>query len=231
MGKPLPWGNRHPPGGTMPSSPPQSTQDAADAVRTSTSDADVDRPGAAAPPLAIAEEMRRAGISRRTLLAWSAGMAGLLALPRRRYGPKIAAAMETQSRLPVLWLHGQSCDGNIESRCARPSPPVGTDLDQFSSTSPSCSRPLRPAATTQLATTISGLAGSYVGRRGLGPRRRQPLLLRRPVVPPDPHRSCRRLLAVIAAGPARRRRPPAATAESARPVSRRPWPVPAPRRC
>ncbi len=82
---------------------------------------DAVRTGAGTP---IAVEMRRNGIDRRRLLRWSAYMAGVLALPMVPYGARIAEAMETQTRLPILWLRGQNCDGNIEAllRASEPTP-------------------------------------------------------------------------------------------------------------
>ena len=54
------------------------------------------------------------GVSRRSFLKFSAAMAGVLALPAS-YAPRIAAAVATAPRLPVIWLRGQDCAGNTEA--------------------------------------------------------------------------------------------------------------------
>lgn len=69
-------------------------------------------PGSDAP---IGEHLEHAGIDRRTVLRWSAYMAGLLALPAVPYAATIAHAVTTSPRLPVLWLNGQDCTGDLES--------------------------------------------------------------------------------------------------------------------
>src|SRR5574340_341187 len=48
------------------------------------------------------------GVSRRAFLKFSATMAGVLALPPS-YAPKIAAALSSSARIPVIWLEGQDC--------------------------------------------------------------------------------------------------------------------------
>ena len=53
------------------------------------------------------------GVSRRAFLKFSATMAGVLALPPS-YAPKIAAALASGARVPVIWLEGQDCAGNTE---------------------------------------------------------------------------------------------------------------------
>ena len=54
------------------------------------------------------------GVSRRSFLKFSAAMATALALPAT-YAPRIAAAVATAPRLPVIWLRGQDCAGNTEA--------------------------------------------------------------------------------------------------------------------
>jgi hydrogenase small subunit len=54
------------------------------------------------------------GVSRRSFLKFSAAMAGALMLPAA-YGPRIASALSTTKRLPVIWLEGQDCAGNTEA--------------------------------------------------------------------------------------------------------------------
>ena len=53
------------------------------------------------------------GVSRRSFLKFTAGMAATLALPAV-YGRRIAAALSTAARVPVIWLEGQDCAGNTE---------------------------------------------------------------------------------------------------------------------
>jgi hydrogenase small subunit len=51
------------------------------------------------------------GVSRRSLLKFSAAMAATLALPAA-YAPRIGAAVAGAPRMPLVWLHGQACGGN-----------------------------------------------------------------------------------------------------------------------
>jgi hydrogenase small subunit len=59
------------------------------------------------------ELLRERGISRRAFLRFSTAMAAVLALPPS-YGPRIARALATAPRVPVIWLEGQDCAGNTE---------------------------------------------------------------------------------------------------------------------
>jgi len=54
------------------------------------------------------------GVSRRTFLQFSAAMAAALALPAS-FAPRIAAAVATAPRMPVIWLRGQDCAGETEA--------------------------------------------------------------------------------------------------------------------
>jgi hydrogenase small subunit len=54
------------------------------------------------------------GVSRRTFLRFSAAMATTLALPLS-YAPRIAAAVTTAPRVPVIWLRGQACGGDTRA--------------------------------------------------------------------------------------------------------------------
>ena len=54
------------------------------------------------------------GVSRRSFLKFSTAMAGALMLPAS-YGTRIAQALSTSKRLPVIWLEGQDCAGNTEA--------------------------------------------------------------------------------------------------------------------
>jgi hydrogenase small subunit len=56
----------------------------------------------------------RRGMTRRSFLQFSTAMAAALALPLS-YAPRIAAAVETSRRLPVIWVRGQACGGDTEA--------------------------------------------------------------------------------------------------------------------
>ncbi len=53
------------------------------------------------------------GVSRRAFLKFCGGMAAALALPPS-FGPRIAKALATAPRIPVIWIEGQDCAGNTE---------------------------------------------------------------------------------------------------------------------
>ena len=63
------------------------------------------------------------GISRRQFLQFCGVLTATLALPEL-YTPKIAHALETTPRLPVVWLEFQDCAGNTESFLRAGSPTV-----------------------------------------------------------------------------------------------------------
>ncbi len=67
------------------------------------------------------------GMTRRTFIKLSSAMAAALALPAS-YAPRIAAALETAPRLPVIWVRGQTCSGNTESFLRSPDPTIETLL-------------------------------------------------------------------------------------------------------
>ena len=69
----------------------------------------------------------RRGMSRRSFLQFSTAMAAALALPIS-YAPRIAAAVGTAPRLPVIWIRGQGCGGNTEALLRAADPPVVTLL-------------------------------------------------------------------------------------------------------
>ena len=58
--------------------------------------------------------MVRRGMSRRDFLKFSAAMTTALALPAS-YAPRIAAAVASAPRIPVIWLHGQACGGSTRA--------------------------------------------------------------------------------------------------------------------
>ena len=54
------------------------------------------------------------GMTRRSFLKFSSAMAAALALPLS-YAPRIAQAVESAPRLPVIWIRAQTCGGNTEA--------------------------------------------------------------------------------------------------------------------
>jgi hydrogenase small subunit len=62
---------------------------------------------------ALLGDLLRRGVSRRGFLKFSATMAATLALPAV-YGTRIAKAVGSSARIPVIWLEGQDCAGNTE---------------------------------------------------------------------------------------------------------------------
>jgi hydrogenase small subunit len=62
----------------------------------------------------MAEMLAQKGVSRREFLKFCSIMAGTLALPAS-FAPKIARALQTAQRPPVVWLEMQDCAGCTES--------------------------------------------------------------------------------------------------------------------
>ena len=64
------------------------------------------------------------GMARRDFLRYCGFLTAALALPQLPYREAVAAALTTKPRVPVLWLNGQDCNGNIESliRSGSPTP-------------------------------------------------------------------------------------------------------------
>jgi hydrogenase small subunit len=54
------------------------------------------------------------GVTRRNFLKFSAAMTAALSLPAS-YAPRVAAAVASAPRIPVIWLEGQDCAGNTEA--------------------------------------------------------------------------------------------------------------------
>jgi hydrogenase small subunit len=71
--------------------------------------------------LDLEQSLSHRGISRREFLKFCTVMAGTLAL-ESTLGPRIARALETSGRTPVIWLEFQDCAGCTESflRASRP---------------------------------------------------------------------------------------------------------------
>ncbi|MCS6845700.1 MAG: hydrogenase small subunit [Caldilineales bacterium] len=72
-------------------------------------------------PQGLAYELERRGVSRRDFLKFCSAMAVTLALPKR-YVDRIAEALATATRPPLVWLEFQDCAGNTEAflRVSRP---------------------------------------------------------------------------------------------------------------
>ncbi len=64
-------------------------------------------------PWSLQKLLVERGVSRRTFLKFCSGMAAVLALPPS-FGPRIARALATAPRIPLIWLEGQDCAGNTE---------------------------------------------------------------------------------------------------------------------
>ena len=67
--------------------------------------------------------LRQRGVSRRTFLTFCTAMAGALAIPAT-YAPRIAAAISSAPRIPLIWLRGQGCGGDGEALLRAASPTV-----------------------------------------------------------------------------------------------------------
>src|SRR5512139_2829134 len=72
----------------------------------------------------LAEALTQKGVSRRDFLKFCTFMAGTLALPAG-FAPKIARALETVQRPPIVWLEMQDCAGCTESLLRANQPTVG----------------------------------------------------------------------------------------------------------
>ena len=73
------------------------------------------------PSGGLAAQLRERGVSRRSFLKFCAAMTAVLALPPT-YAPRVAAAVAAAPRLPLIWLRGQACGGDMEAllRAANP---------------------------------------------------------------------------------------------------------------
>ena len=67
------------------------------------------------------------GMSRRAFLQFSAAMAAALALPAS-YAPRIAEAVGSVQRLPLIWIRAQGCGGNTQAMLRASHPTVSTLL-------------------------------------------------------------------------------------------------------
>ncbi|HEU5155902.1 MAG TPA: hydrogenase small subunit [Streptosporangiaceae bacterium] len=129
-----------------------------------TAGATIDTGRAPAEPPSVAALLERDGVGRRSFLQWCGFIAGVLALPADPFGERIAHALTTQPRLPVLWLNGQDCNGNIEG-FLRASDPTPSELvlDRLSIDYVELlMAPSGTAAENQRADTIARFAGRYV---------------------------------------------------------------------
>jgi hydrogenase small subunit len=69
----------------------------------------------------------RRGMSRRAFLQFSTAMAAALALPAS-YAPRIAEAVSSAPRLPLIWIRAQGCGGNTEAFLRASKPTVSSLL-------------------------------------------------------------------------------------------------------
>jgi len=74
----------------------------------------------------ITEKMKYLGVSRRDFLKYCTALSGTLALSPT-FGPKVAEAIESDNRPPVIWLEFQDCAGDTES-LLRASAPTAAQL-------------------------------------------------------------------------------------------------------
>jgi hydrogenase small subunit len=91
---------------------------------------DVDHPLATGQDRGLYTALTRQGVSRRSFLRFTAAMAAVLALPST-YAPRIARAVTTAPRLPVVWLRGQDCAGDTMAFLRAADPTVGQMLLQL----------------------------------------------------------------------------------------------------
>jgi hydrogenase small subunit len=67
--------------------------------------------------------LRERGVSRRAFLKFCAAMTGALAIPAT-YSPRIATALASAPRIPLVWLRGQGCGGDGEALLRATNPTV-----------------------------------------------------------------------------------------------------------
>jgi hydrogenase small subunit len=103
------------------------------------------------------------GISRRSFIKFSAAMAATLALPAA-YGARIAAAVETAPRIPLIWLRGQSCGGESQALLQSWDPTVGEILIDLLSVdySDAIMAPSGAGAERSLTSAMAALPAGYI---------------------------------------------------------------------
>ena len=77
-------------------------------------------------PKTVYEDLRDQGYSRRDFLKFCGAMAAMLGLETSGVA-QVAKALETKTRIPVLWMHFQDCTGCSES-FIRSSHPLIADI-------------------------------------------------------------------------------------------------------
>lgn len=107
--------------------------------------------------------LQQRGISRRAFLGFCGAMAAVLALPPV-YGPKIAKALSTAPRLPIVWLEGQDCAGNTEGFLRASHPTVAElVLDTLSvDYHETIMAPAGSSAEKSLSDTVAANKGKYI---------------------------------------------------------------------
>jgi len=87
--------------------------------------------GAALPVAAVMERLPApVGISRREFLKWCSVVTAALALPPR-YVERVAQALSSADRLPVIWFEFQDCAGDTESFLRSSHPTAGEMVLEF----------------------------------------------------------------------------------------------------
>jgi hydrogenase small subunit len=107
--------------------------------------------------------LQRHQVSRRQFLKFCGLMASALALPQE-YGPRVAKALATAPRLPVIWLEFQDCTGDTESFLRASNPTVSTILLETISVNyhETIMAPSGHAAEKSRSDTITQYNGQYV---------------------------------------------------------------------
>jgi len=115
------------------------------------------------PTLDRVERLEQTGVSRRQFLKFCSIMAATLALPATQV-PRIAKALATAARPPVIWLEFQDCTGDTESFLHAANPTVSSILLDLVSLNyhETLMAPSGKMAEQSLKDTIAMYPGQYV---------------------------------------------------------------------
>lgn len=111
--------------------------------------------------LTVREAAQKRGVTRRDFLGFCAGMGALLGLETSGVA-KIVKALESKTRLPVVWFHFQECTGCSES-FTRTSHPLLTEII-FDKISLDYSETLQAAAGKQAEEALHNTIKKYKGK-------------------------------------------------------------------
>jgi hydrogenase small subunit len=102
-------------------------------------------------------------VSRRAFLKFCTAMAAALALPPS-YAPRIARALTSAQRIPVIWLEGQDCAGNTEGFLRASHPTVSEIVLDILSVDyhETIMAPAGAAAEKSRSDTIGAFPGGYI---------------------------------------------------------------------